>query len=338
MRILFLLFVSALCSFSAEKRHFNIHVNESLPMFTQDGDNISGFEYDMLNTLSAKLHFTYTLKVEPNAQAVIESVQTTNDIGLGSISITSDRLKSVDFSQPYFNGGLVVVMLASWKDTAKLVIHELTGILLTAVIFVFIMGNIIWYSQKGYNKINDDYYPGIFDAMYFVIVTASTVGYGDITCTNASGRFMTIVLIMSGITYFGAVTGKMASVFTIETSLVNIESVSELNGKVLSAKENTTGSRFADSLSNLTFNTKTFDESIKLLLNGHVKAVIHDKPESLFYASTDSRLKVSHQTFKPERYGLALSKDSPDTDRFSEAILTMEETGELEKLKKKWFK
>jgi voltage-gated potassium channel len=54
---------------------------------------------------------------------------------------------------------------------------------------------------------------GFFDAMWWSIVTLSTVGYGDITPSTVEGRLVGIALIGVGVGVFGYMAGFMASVF-----------------------------------------------------------------------------------------------------------------------------
>ena len=49
-------------------------------------------------------------------------------------------------------------------------------------------------------------------ALYFTIVTMLTVGYGDIHPTNPSERVYSIVMMLSGGVFFGALLSKVASV------------------------------------------------------------------------------------------------------------------------------
>lgn len=40
---------------------------------------------------------------------------------------------------------------------------------------------------------------GYFECVYFLMVTMSTVGYGDIVCTTKIGRFFQILVLMVGL-------------------------------------------------------------------------------------------------------------------------------------------
>lgn len=52
------------------------------------------------------------------------------------------------------------------------------------------------------------------DAMWWAIVTATTVGYGDISPETGFGRLIAIVLMIFGIGLIGLVTSSIASYFS----------------------------------------------------------------------------------------------------------------------------
>lgn len=52
-----------------------------------------------------------------------------------------------------------------------------------------------------------------FDALYYSIVTVSTVGYGDISPQSDIGKIMAIVLIVAGVGTFLGVIGNATEIF-----------------------------------------------------------------------------------------------------------------------------
>ncbi|HET7799719.1 MAG TPA: ion transporter [Humibacillus xanthopallidus] len=56
------------------------------------------------------------------------------------------------------------------------------------------------------------------DAMWYVIVTISTVGYGDQYPVTTSGRVLGAIIIVLGVAIFGTLTGYLANLFLSPTS------------------------------------------------------------------------------------------------------------------------
>lgn len=54
----------------------------------------------------------------------------------------------------------------------------------------------------------------LFDALYWAIVTISTVGYGDVTPITDAGRVVAMIVIISGITVLAFTTSLIVSAFT----------------------------------------------------------------------------------------------------------------------------
>lgn len=65
-------------------------------------------------------------------------------------------------------------------------------------IFVFVMTALVYEAQVGVN----DKILNYIDAMYFTVTTLSTTGYGDITLTGISGKMLSIIIMVFGISLF----------------------------------------------------------------------------------------------------------------------------------------
>jgi voltage-gated potassium channel len=50
-----------------------------------------------------------------------------------------------------------------------------------------------------------------FDALWWGVVTLTTVGYGDVTPVTTEGRIAAMVLMLLGIGLFGAITATITS-------------------------------------------------------------------------------------------------------------------------------
>lgn len=83
--------------------------------------------------------------------------------------------------------------------------YILWGIILFLSLFILMF--IIFFSeQKTNSEINS-----IFDAIWYTLVTITTVGYGDIAPSSVIGRIAAMILLIAGVAIFGALSGKFAS-------------------------------------------------------------------------------------------------------------------------------
>lgn len=53
----------------------------------------------------------------------------------------------------------------------------------------------------------------LFDDLWFVVVSLTTVGYGDITPSTVYGKVFSLILLLIGVFIFSAITGAMSSYF-----------------------------------------------------------------------------------------------------------------------------
>ena len=77
---------------------------------------------------------------------------------------------------------------------------------LTLIVFTILMFIIFISEQKTNSSINT-----LFDAIWYTLVTITTVGYGDITPHSILGRSSAMILLLAGVALFGALSGKFAS-------------------------------------------------------------------------------------------------------------------------------
>jgi voltage-gated potassium channel len=76
---------------------------------------------------------------------------------------------------------------------------------LAAVVGVQVYGTVGAYTlREEFNGVNT-----VLDAFYFTIVTASTVGYGDITATTQFGRLFSMSVLVAGVASFGVALGTL---------------------------------------------------------------------------------------------------------------------------------
>lgn len=105
---------------------------------------------------------------------------------------------------------LRLLRLALFMARAARGIHRLMNVnflLVYAVGLITIAATVATSAEQGQGTIES--FP---DALWWSIVTATTVGYGDISPVTPLGRGVAVVLMLGGIGLFGALTANLASV------------------------------------------------------------------------------------------------------------------------------
>ena len=66
------------------------------------------------------------------------------------------------------------------------------------VVFIFVMTGLVYATQHRSNPQINDY----ADALYFTITSLTTTGFGDITLPGTTGRMLSVVIMLAGVTLF----------------------------------------------------------------------------------------------------------------------------------------
>ncbi|MFT8210317.1 MAG: glutamine ABC transporter substrate-binding protein GlnH [Symbiopectobacterium sp.] len=99
-------------SYAADKPLIVATDTAFVPFEFKQGDKYVGFDIDLWDAIAKELKLEYTLKPMDFA-GIIPALQTRNvDLALAGITITEERKRAVDFSDGYYNSGLLVMVKA----------------------------------------------------------------------------------------------------------------------------------------------------------------------------------------------------------------------------------
>ena len=102
-------------------------------------------------------------------------------------------------------------------------------VLIITVVTILIFWALFYFFSPSYNG---------FDDFYFVIVTLTTVGYGDVTPTTYNEKVLVIILILVGIFIFSTITAAISSFLTDQDIVSNIkEAIDEKSENIMSELE-----------------------------------------------------------------------------------------------------
>ena len=322
-----------------------IAVKEFPPFVFKD---LRGFCIDMAKSICKKNNLIPEFVYYKTVTEVLNAVESGEcDINFSGITITAEREKRVDFSQPFFDSGLIVAVREGPRSKALIpYIPIFRAIGLSVIFFVIgltVIAHLIWYIEKSDGdpkSFPTRYRRGILDAYWWAIVTMTTVGYGDKYPKKIKGRLIATCWMIIGIIWFAAFTATLSSSLTIERmEHGEIKGLADLNNRKVSVIKGTTSEAYLRYHDIIVVLADTFEDLISNLKKGKADAVVYDAPALMYISKKDPSVKVVGNMFDEQRYGIVFSQEGSDfyKELFNVAILEMQTSGEYDKIYNKWF-
>jgi len=314
------------------------------PCVMKSDEAYTGFEIELWEEISKDLEIE-SAYYETNMDGIFRDlIEGKAHVGFSCITITHEREERVDFSHHTLDSGLRILVLNkkefSLIGTVKsLFSPPVMKALAYLGLFLIVCGHVFWWVEKGKHLISVNYFPGIFQAFWYVMVTMTTVGYGDIVPRNWVGRVMGFVVMLIGIGLFVWAIAQLSSAITLQNLQSDITDHRDLRNKIVATVAGTTSVDTLDDLGAIVVPVKVIDEAIKKLLQHEVDAVVFDSPTILYYAHNEQAGKVAviGNLFDLQYYGFLFPQGSKLREPVNRALLRMHETGLYHKIFNKWF-
>jgi len=319
-----------------------IGVAGTQPFVFPNSNDHKGIAVDIWEDLAAKKNWNYNyLYFDKVDVALSELTKGTIDVLVGPISITSSRLESMRFSQPFYNSSLAIVSrsdeLTLWDKIKPFFSVKL---LLAVGIFLFILsivGTLLWLAER---KNSPDQFPedpinGIGNGMWLAVVTMSTVGYGDKAPVTLWGRIITGTWIIVSIIFATSMVAGIASTLTLNSmGTSTVKNIEQLANTKVTTLTGSPATPFLQENRAKVIDSNSLQEAMDKLQAKEVEAVVYDRPQLLYYLkqNQDENLYIAKAEYYKQGYGLAFPINSPLVYEVNRALLELSEHLETEKI------
>lgn len=333
----------------AEELSLVVHVSpvEPMVMLNKEAEQgVEGFDIDLMNAVAKEMGATPIYEVIPEFQYVLDGVtypfdENSSDASMAGITITAEREEYVDFSHAYYDSGLSMAVQNKGKPSVwstVVALFESKGRWLLYLLgFILFCGHIIWFTDRGNPAISDKYFPGIFEAFWFTLVTMTTVGYGDFAPKKWLTRIVTAMVMLAGIGIFGIIIAELSSINTVQKLESGIECPADLRGKNVATVAGCTSVPVLEKYGARITETPVIRDAVDQLLAGEVEVVVYDTPVLLYYVNKHQGLVIAGEKFEIQHYGIALPEGSMYREHINRALLKLRENGTYDKIYSKWF-
>jgi len=139
---------------AAEGKVLRVAVKPIAPFVFKHETELSGFSIDLWNALAQSLKVETTWVEVTTVGDQLQAVKSGKaDAAIAAITITRERENIVDFTQPYFDSGLQIMVHAQGGNHLLDVFDSIPwptlGVLLGAFIAImFVMANVLWIVER----------------------------------------------------------------------------------------------------------------------------------------------------------------------------------------------
>jgi len=347
--LLFLL-LSAYAMLLAQPQEEKLRVATRLvkPFVFEENGKLTGFSIDLWQEIGKQLDVKYDFIIKPTVKELLEATRSKEaDLAIAAISITAEREKGWDFSQPMFDAGLQIMVSAQTSETG-ITRNIISGVLRTSILpiiglillMILVPAHIVWFFERRRPNgllSSPSYFPGIFEASWWAASTLAT--QADQMPKSAAARIAAVIWMFAAVVFIAYFTAAVTSSLTLQQLRGDIKGPEDLPGKRIASVKGSTSMEYLRQHNVQVMEFTNVDEAYKALQDGEADAVVYDAPVLLYYASHEGKGKamVVGPIFRRENYGILFPSASPHRKPVNEALLRIKETGVYEQLHKKWF-
>ncbi|MGV8945641.1 MAG: transporter substrate-binding domain-containing protein [Lutibacter sp.] len=263
------------------------------------------------------------------------------DLVVGPISITSNRLQNMRFSQPFYNSSISIISRIEnqhiWQKIKPLFSFKIFMYVLILLIVLGIVGTLFWLAER---KKSPEQFPkeplkGIGTGMWLAIVTMSTTGYGDKAPITLLGRIIAGSWMVISIIFATSLIAGIASTLTISSlSLTTISTIEQLSSRKTATISGSPSEAYLNKSKIKTVGVSNLKEAIAKLKSKEVDAVVYDRPQLLYFLKNNNNenLYISKAEYYKQGYGFAFPSNSPLILEVNRTLLELAENQEIERI------
>jgi len=290
----------------------------------------TGISIDLWRQVAQKLGLKYRFAEEPTVQSLVEATARSGyDLSIAAITITAERERNVDFSQPFYDTGLGIAVSARNISVWHEIIRTLTsfGFLQAALALIgisLLVGVLIWIFEHRHNEdFGGGAGKGIGASIWWsaeVMTQASTGHRGPKTL---AGRGLAIIWMVVSIITLAVFTASVTSALTTRQIRGLVESVDDLPNVRVGALAGSATTGFLDGKRIKYRDFASVQDGLRALENGTIDAFVYDKPLLAWIAARQSAstIKILDAVFDPQSYGVAMPRGSPYRKAIDIALL-----------------
>ncbi|MSR04333.1 MAG: transporter substrate-binding domain-containing protein [Phycisphaerales bacterium] len=309
----------------------------------------TGYAVVMFEASSIHARVVPEFREYASANALIDAVASGEvDAGVGNTLVTSERLERVDFSQPFLDAGLRVMVPSEKSSSFFRVIDGLVEgghARVLAWCFAGALGLTVAVSLL-LRRFDRDFTPhlheGLAESFHHVVSVAVTgkTSYKGGVVPPWVGRIVAAIWLLFGLATVAYLTSTVTSVMTVDVLHRQINGPKDLRGKTIGIVAETGGDTYCSEQKLDVVRFKTLEAAAQAMIEHQIDAVVGDASILEYYElkHADVKVNVVGELFQRRHFGFSFHRDGTNLrEKFDIAILALRENGTLDQIRQRWF-
>ncbi len=333
---------------TAPARTLRVATGQIPPFVIQQDGQLTGFSVDLWNALARRIRVdssSLDLGLHSQSDQVQAVANGKVDVAISAIVMTPEREEKVDFTIPYLDSGLQIMVRVDrtepfWTTVVSLFSPALRKLLAAGAIAVFLLAHVLWFIERRRNpSFQKGYLRGIGEGLWGVVLIIATGEYGDRETPEVVRRLTVVFMWLLGVGLIAQLTATVTSSLTVRQLRSDIRGPEDLPGKTIATIPGSTAAQYLTRLG-LPFTPMADAETgYALLMGRQAQAIVYEAPTLQYWAARRGKglLQVVGPVFMPQKLGIAVAQGSPLRKQIDEALLEMYADGSYEEIQRKWF-
>lgn len=329
-----------------EARQVDVGLYVSPPFVMEEGGGYTGMAVELWREIAAEQNLQSRYRAFDTLRDLVDATESGDiDVAVTNLTITEGRATRIDFTQPWFDAGLRIMVDKSqgggfWalfrglRDSGHLkgYLWLMLIILLATLLFTL-------FDRRFDSEFPRSWRDGLAESFYSVMSIATSGRVQRKNLFGWIGRIWGGLWLVCGVAVVSYITASVTSVMTSLSLTSQINGLRDLPGKTVGVFSGSVAEEFAQRQGIAAMGFKDIDEAVKALSDGHIQAIVADAPVLAYYAHIHPELPLLlvGKTFEPDKYGFGLSRHGDLMRPLSVDIIGAYESGRIKELREKYF-
>ena len=318
------------------------------PFVKLPGTPVSGYSIEVWQEAARRMGVATEWTVLPDlsdAAQIAAVVEGRADLALSALAVTAERDAVVDFTIPYFQSGLQVLVAtgdseAWWAVLRTLAPGQILGMLGIGVAVLLVFAHLLWLVERRHTpSFARGYWRGILEGLWGVTLIFATGEHGDRETPRQVKRLVIGGMWLTGVVMIAQFTAAVTSALTVEQLRSSITGPSDLPGKRIATAPGSVAAAWLQARDLPFLPLSDTEQAYAMLVHGEIDAVIYEAPQLRYWLASRGRSAAAlvGPVFQSEPYAIAVPLGSPLRKRINQALLSMQADGSLEEIQRRWF-